>query len=61
MLSDYSVLFVKASYIKAGSVVAVVEIVWWLDLQLPMHSVPITTNGVSSNSTQAKCTGYNIM
>jgi len=61
MLSDYSILFVKASYIKAGSVVAVVEIVWGLDLQLPMHSVPITTNGASSNSTQAKCTGYNIM
>ena len=24
-------------------------IVWWLDLQLPMQSVPITTNSVSSN------------
>ena len=26
-----------------------VVIVWWLDLQLPMRSVPITTNVVSSN------------
>jgi len=30
-----------------GAVVAV--IVWYLDLQLPMQSVPITTNVVSSN------------
>ena len=27
----------------------VVVIVWYLDLQLPMQSVPITTNVVSSN------------
>ena len=26
-----------------------VVIVWWLDLQLPAQSVPITTQGVSSN------------
>ena len=31
------------------------------DLQLPMQSVPITTNVLSSNSTQAMCTRYNIM
>jgi hypothetical protein len=36
---------------KKGTIVVV--IVWWLDLQLPMQSVPITTNVVSSNSTQA--------
>ena len=30
-----------------------VVIVWQLDLQLPMQSVPITTNVVSLNSTQA--------
>ena len=30
-------------------------------LQLPMQSVPITTNIVSSNPAQAKCTQYNIM
>jgi hypothetical protein len=29
--------------------VVVVVIVWWLDLQLPMQSVPITTKAVSSN------------
>ena len=34
---------------KRGAVVAVVVIVWWLDLQLHMQSVPITTNSVSSN------------
>ena len=27
--------------------------VWWLYLQLPMQSVPITTNVVSSNHSQA--------
>jgi len=32
-----------------------------VDLQLPMQSVPITTNFVSSNPTQARCTRYNIM
>jgi hypothetical protein len=32
-----------------------------LDLQLPMQSVPITTNVVSSNPAQARCSGYNIM
>jgi hypothetical protein len=34
----------------------VVVIVLWLDLQLPMQSVPITTNVVSSNPVQARCT-----
>ena len=33
--------------ILSGAVVVV--IVWWLDLQLPMQSVPITTNVVTSN------------
>jgi hypothetical protein len=33
---------------------------WWkLDLQLPMQSVPITTDGVSSNLEQGEM--YNIM
>jgi hypothetical protein len=32
---------------------AVAVIVWALDLQLPMKSVPITTKVVSSNPTQA--------
>jgi hypothetical protein len=27
----------------------VAVIVWWLDLQLPMQSVPVTTDVVSSN------------
>jgi len=31
------------------------------NLQLPMQSVHITTNVVSSNPSQAKCTRYNIM
>jgi hypothetical protein len=32
--------------------VVVTVIVWWLDLQLPMQSVPITTDVVSSNPDQ---------
>ena len=33
--------------------------VWYLDLQLPMQSVPITTDAVSLNLDQGKV--YNIM
>ena len=40
-----------------GAVVAV--IVWQLDLQLPMQSVPITTDFVSLNLDQGEV--YNIM
>jgi hypothetical protein len=42
-------------------VVVVVVIVWLLGLQLPMHSVPITTDVVSSNPTEVGCTQYNVM
>jgi len=38
-----------------------VVIIWWLDLQLPMQSLLITTNIVSSNPAWAMCTRYNIM
>ena len=34
--------------------------IYYVDLQLHMQSVPITTNVVSSNLTQAMCTRYNI-
>ena len=36
-------------------------VVWLLALQVPMQTVPITTNVVSLNPAQAKCTRYNIM
>ena len=39
-------------YFASGAVMAV--IVWWLDLQLPMQSVPITTNAASSNLVQGE-------
>ena len=39
----------------------VIVIIWLLDLQLPMQSVPITTNVESSNPIQVRCTQYNIM
>ena len=39
----------------------VVMIVWQLDLQLPMQSVLITTNVMSSNPAQMRCTRYHIM
>ena len=42
---------------RTGAVVAM--IVWWLELQLPMQSVPITTDVVSSNLNQGEV--HNIM
>ena len=39
----------------------VVVILWKLDLKLPMQSMPITTNAVSSNPAQARCTRCNLM
>ena len=36
-------------------------ITWYLDLQLPVQSVLITTEAVSTNSAQARCTRYKIM
>jgi hypothetical protein len=39
----------------------VVVIVWKFDLQLPVQSVPITTNVVSLNPAHARCIRYNIM
>jgi hypothetical protein len=42
---------------KSGAVLAV--FMWQLDLQLPMQSMPITTDGLSSNLDQDK--EYNIM
>jgi len=39
----------------------VIVIVWYFNLQLPMQSVHITTNVVSSNPSQARCTRYSIM
>ena len=44
-------------YHKEGAIVAM--IVWYLDLQLPMQSVPITTDVVSLNLDQGNV--YNIM
>jgi hypothetical protein len=38
-----------------------VVIVWELDLQLPVQSVPITTKVVSSNPVHDKVYPYNIM
>ena len=43
--------------IMKGAVMTV--IVWWLDLQLPMQSMPITTDVVSSNLDQGEV--YNII
>jgi len=43
----YSFLLIYDSIYVEGAIVVV--ILWWLDLLLPMQSVPITTNVVSSN------------
>ena len=51
----------KLLLIAVGTVVVVVVIVWLLDVQLPMQSVPITTNFVSLNPAQAMYIRYNIV
>jgi hypothetical protein len=48
------------SYFKIIRAVVIV-IIWYLDLQLPMQSVPITINVVSLNPAQESCTPCNIM
>ena len=53
---EYKLLVTKHLSTQAGAVMAM--IVWWLDLQLPMQSVPIT-NDVSLNLDQGEV--YNIM
>jgi hypothetical protein len=54
-----SCILYLGSCIKKKREAVVVVIVWWLDLQLTMKSVPITTNVVSSNPAQARCTTFN--
>ena len=51
------ILNIKNIIKKKRAVVAVMK--WKLDLQLPMQSVPITTDVVSSNLDQGEV--YNIM
>ena len=56
--SIYTVVYMfREVLVYRGAVVAV--IVWELDLQLPMQSVPITTNVVGLNLDQVEV--YNIM
>jgi hypothetical protein len=52
--------FVVCKYSKIKGTIVVV-FVWLLDLQLPMKSEPITTNVVSLNPAQERCTRYNIL
>jgi hypothetical protein len=54
VISWWSVLLVEETGGPGGPVVE-----WQLDLQLPMQSVPITTDVVSSNLDQGEA--YNIM
>jgi hypothetical protein len=48
-------------YISKHARATLVVIAYQLDLQLPMQSVPITTNVVRSNPAQVMCTRWNIM
>ena len=56
-----SVLQIIGHYAFWGRRGLVVVMVWQLDDLLPMQLVPITTNVVSSNAAQARCTRYNNM
>jgi site-specific recombinase len=54
---NYNICIHRISLMNLGAVVAV--IVWNLNLQMPMESVPITTNIVGSTPAQGKM--HNIM
>ena len=49
----YNILHIYFTLLVRCSGAVVVVIVWLVDLQLPVQSVPITTEVVSSNPTQA--------
>jgi hypothetical protein len=49
-----------ASHVKIPRLPELVVIVWQLDLQLTVQSVPITTKVVSSNPVHARCTWYTL-
>ena len=57
--------FVYNGYFKNGIIALLcaigVVILWKLDLQLPMQSLPITTNIVSSNHTHGKVYFFHFM
>jgi len=57
----YNILRIYFTLLVSCSGAIVVVIIWMLDLQLPMQSVPITTKVVSSNLAKARCTQYTIM
>ena len=54
MIWIYSYIFVSKPSVPIAD--GTVVMVWQLDLQLPMQSVPITTKVVSSNT--AHCEAY---
>jgi hypothetical protein len=54
------VVYYASANIYSNGIVVVV-IVWQLDLQLHLHSMPITTTVMCSNPAQARCTQCNIM
>ena len=51
----------NARFISRIPAVGVVVVVCQLDLKLPMQSMPITINVVSSNPEHGRCAPYNIM
>ena len=58
--SPYRDMYDKLIFCECSMAVMVV-IVWLLDLQLLVQTMPITTNVVSSNPAQARSTPFNIM
>ena len=58
---EYQLLYAEAAF-KVVKVICFIDFFFTsLKLQLPILSVAITTNIVSSNLVQARCTRYNIM
>ena len=52
--NHYRIITVGTGIILTFRGAVLVEIIWWLDLQLPVQSVPIIINVVSSNAAQAR-------
>ena len=60
---DQSIIYLLSGIVHfiSGVGAVIVEIIWQLDLQLPVQSVPITTKIVSSkNLFMVRCTRHNI-
>ena len=60
-MMNYKFIYIYIIVWRVSRGAVIVVIAWFLDLQLPVKSMHITTNVVSSYPAQARCTRYNIV